>query len=80
METMRAQFQEIHELNEQMQEEIESLQNKRMCDKVALDQGKKHLESLKADYSYEIQTKERIIATLKAKVNEFELLLAQKDQ
>ena len=63
-----------------MQEEIESLQNKRMCDKVALDQNKKHLETLKEDHAHEIQTKDRVIASMKTKVNEFELLLIQKDQ
>ena len=63
-----------------MQEEIESLQNKTMCDKVALDQNKKHLETLKEDHAHEIQTKDRVIASMKTKVNEFELLLIQKDQ
>jgi hypothetical protein len=37
METMRAQFEEIHELNEQMHAEIQSLRVDKETDRVALD-------------------------------------------
>ncbi len=80
METMRAQFEEIHDLNEQMHTEIQALRLDKESDRVALDQARRTIETLKKDLGDEIRAKDRVIASMQSKINEFELALLKKDQ
>lgn len=80
METMRAQFEEIHELNEQMHAEIQALRLDKESDRVAVDLARRNIESLKKDLADETRSKDRVIAQMQSKINEFELALIKKDQ
>ena len=80
METMRAQFEEIHELNEQMHAEIQALRLDKESDRVAVDLARRNIESLKKDLVDETRSKDRVIAQMQSKINEFELALIKKDQ
>lgn len=59
---MRAQFDEIHELNEQMHAEIQLLRVDKESDRVAIEQARKNVERVKTEMGEENRAKDRAIA------------------
>ena len=80
METMRAQFEEIHELNERMHREIQMLRSDKEAEQRALAEAKKVFERAKVEMADDIRMKERAMAELQRKINECQLIIIQKEQ
>ena len=47
---------------------------------MALDYARRNIDTLKKDLGDEARSKDRVIASMQSKINEFELALIKKDQ
>ena len=63
-----------------MHTEIQSLRLDKESDRVALDQARRAIDTLKKDLGDETRAKDRVIGSMQSKINEFELALIKKDQ
>ena len=59
LDTIRGQFEEMHEANESMAVELQNARSDREADKITLDQLKRLNERLRAETSEEIKSKDR---------------------
>lgn len=69
LDSIRGQFEEMHEANEQMQNELENVRCEREAERVALDHQKRLYEKLRFETSEDLKSKDKLIDQQLKKLN-----------